>query len=39
VKKPASGHAAKAGTTAKKFVREMRLDESGEAEYSAGNEV
>jgi large subunit ribosomal protein L3 len=39
VKKPASGHAKKAGTTAKKFVREMRLDEAGEAEYSAGNEV
>jgi len=39
VKKPASGHAAKAGTAAKKFVREMRLDEGGEAEYSAGNEV
>ena len=39
VKKPAEGHAAKANTTAKKFVREYRLPQGDEAEYSAGDEI
>ncbi len=39
VKKPAAGHAKKAETTAKRFVRELRLDEGGEAEYSMGSDV
>lgn len=39
VKKPAQGHAAKANATAKKFVRECRLPEGSEAEYSAGDEI
>lgn len=39
VKKPAEGHAAKANATAKKFVREYRLPQGDEAEYSAGDEI
>ena len=39
VKKPAAGHAEKAGTTAKKFVRELRLANDSEGEYSPGNEI
>jgi large subunit ribosomal protein L3 len=39
VKQPAEGHASKANSTAKKFVRECRLPEGGEAEYSAGDEI
>lgn len=39
VKKPAQGHAAKANATAKKFVREYRLLQGDEAEYSAGDEI
>jgi large subunit ribosomal protein L3 len=39
VKKPAVGHADKANTLPKKFVRELRLDDSAEAEYSAGDEI
>ena len=39
VKKPAEGHASKANTTAKKFVREWRLPQSDEAEYSTGDEI
>ena len=39
VKKPAEGHAAKANTTAKKLVREYRLPQGDEAEYSAGDEI
>ena len=36
MKKPAAGHAAKAKTIAKKFVKEMRLGDSAEPEYEAG---
>ena len=39
VKKPAAGHAEKAGTTAKKFVRELRLADNSKEEYTAGDEV
>lgn len=39
VKKPAAGHAEKAGTTAKKFVRELRLANDSEGEYSPGDEI
>jgi len=39
VKKPAAGHANKANTPPKKFVRELRLDNSGEAEYTVGDEI
>ena len=39
VKKPAAGHANKANTSPKKFVRELPLDNSGEAEYTVGNEI
>lgn len=38
-KKPAVGHAGKANTTPKRFVREMRVADGGESEYSAGDEV
>ena len=39
VKKSAAGHANKADTTAKRFVRELRLDEESVGEYSIGDEV
>lgn len=39
VKKPAAGHANKANTSPKKFVRELRLDNSGEAQYTVGDEI
>jgi large subunit ribosomal protein L3 len=39
VKKPAAGHAEKSGTTAKKFVRELRLTNDSEGEYSPGDEI
>ncbi len=39
VKKPAAGHANKANTPPKKFVRELPLDNSGEAEYTVGDEI
>ncbi|MCD6393087.1 MAG: 50S ribosomal protein L3 [Planctomycetes bacterium] len=38
-KKPQVGHAAKANTVAKRFIRECRLADDAEAEYSAGDEV
>ena len=37
--KPAAGHAAKSGTTAKRFVREWRLAEGEGADYKAGDAV
>jgi len=37
VKRPAAGHAKRADTGAKKFVREWRLE--GESEYSVGDEI
>ena len=37
VKKPAAGHAAKANTTAKRFVRESRLQKA--SEYELGQDV
>ena len=39
VKKSAAGHANKADTTAKRFVRELRLDEESVGQYSIGDEV
>ena len=39
IKKPAEGHAKKANTTPKKFVREMRTKDGDESEYSAGDDV
>ena len=39
VKKPAVGHANKADTTPKKFVRELRLEDAAVAEYSLGDEI
>jgi len=36
-KKPQTGHAAKAGTTCKKFAREMRIAEGGSCEYKLGD--
>jgi len=39
VKKPAAGHSEKAGTTAKKFVRELRLANDSKGEYSPGEEI
>jgi large subunit ribosomal protein L3 len=39
VKKPAAGHADKANTSPRKFVRELRLDNSGEAQYTVGDEI
>ena len=39
VKKPAEGHAEKANTTPKRFVREMRTKDGDESEYSAGDDV
>jgi large subunit ribosomal protein L3 len=38
-RKPQEGHAKKAGTEQKRFVREMRLPEGAEAEYTAGDTV
>jgi large subunit ribosomal protein L3 len=38
-KKPAVGHAAKAGATPRKFVREMRLSENAEPAYEAGQRI
>jgi len=38
-KKPAKGHAAKAETAPKRFVREYRLGGSTESEYSVGDDV
>ena len=39
VKKPNEGHAKKAATGSKKFVREWRLLKAGEAEYAAGDQL
>ena len=39
IKNPAAGHAKKAGATPKKFVRELRLTGSPEADHEVGNEV
>ena len=39
IKKPAEGHSKKANTTPKKFVREMRMKDGDESEYSAGDDV
>ena len=39
IKKPQQEHAKKAGTTAKKFVREMRLPDDAESEYGIGDNV
>jgi large subunit ribosomal protein L3 len=39
VKRSAAGHAKKADTTAKKFVRELRLDEESAGGYSNGDEI
>ena len=38
-KKPAIGHAEKAGTTPKKFIKEMIVSDDGETEYKAGDTV
>jgi large subunit ribosomal protein L3 len=38
-KNPQVGHAQKANATPKKFVREMRLPEEGEPEYSVGDSI
>lgn len=38
-KKPAEGHAKKVDTAPKKFVRELRLEDGGEVEYSGGDEL
>ncbi len=38
-KKPQVGHSEKAGATAKKFVKEMRLPNDVEPEYKAGDSV
>ena len=39
VKKPEEGHAAKAGTTSKKFIREARYTSDSDIEVAAGDEV
>ena len=39
VKKPAQGHAQKASTTPKRFVREWRLAADQESEYNAGDNI
>jgi large subunit ribosomal protein L3 len=39
IKKPAAGHAKKADTTPKKFVRELRLTGEPDADYTVGNEI
>jgi large subunit ribosomal protein L3 len=38
-KHPQIGHAKKASTTPKKFIKEMRLDEGAEQQYEVGNSV
>jgi large subunit ribosomal protein L3 len=38
-KKPAVGHAAKAGAKPRKFVKEMRLPEDAEPAYEAGQQI
>ena len=38
-KKPGAGHAAKAKTTEKKFVRELRLGNNAESEHSLGDDL
>ncbi len=38
-KKPQIGHAAKANTTPKRFVREMRLADDAESQYKAGDTI
>jgi len=38
-KKPEIGHAAKAGTESKKFIREMRLADADQSELKAGDTV
>jgi large subunit ribosomal protein L3 len=38
-KKPQIGHADKAGTSLKRFVREMRLSETEQCDYKAGDSV
>jgi len=38
-KHPQIGHAKKADTTPKKFIKEMRLDEGTEQQYEVGNSV
>jgi large subunit ribosomal protein L3 len=38
-KHPQIGHAKKANTTPKKFIKEMRLDEGAEQQYEVGNSV
>jgi large subunit ribosomal protein L3 len=37
--KPASGHAKKANTTAKRFIREMRLPEGEQPQYKLGDAI
>lgn len=39
VKKPLEGHAKKANSGVKKYVREWRLSKTGEAEYAAGDQL
>ena len=39
IKKPAEGHFKKAGTSSKKFTRELRLEDSGQTDYAPGDEV
>ena len=39
IKKPALGHAAKAGTTPKRFVREMRLGDNEQSSLNPGDQV
>ena len=38
-KHPQIGHAKKANTTPKKFIKEMRLEEGAEQQYEVGNDV
>ena len=38
-KHPQIGHAKKASTTPKRFIKEMRLDEGAEQQYEVGNSV
>jgi large subunit ribosomal protein L3 len=38
-KHPQIGHAKKANTTPKRFIKEMRLDEGAEQQYEVGNSV
>jgi large subunit ribosomal protein L3 len=39
IKKPAEGHAKKAGTASKKFIREWRLDTKDTPNYALGDEI